>query len=325
MNGVNNTRTQPSPAEDFYLTDSLLTDEERAVRDRVRGFAEHRLRPVAAAGLGVGDLSGSAPARVRRARCPRGYGEGLWLRGAEQRCLWARVARSSSRVDSSFATFVNVQAGLRMTAIATCGWKNSKRAGCRVWRVEAIGAFALTEPEHGSDASRLETRASRDGNDYVLDGRKRWIANATLCDVAVVWARAEDGIAGFLVEPSTPGWTATAIDGKLALRGIAQADIRLESCRVPAANRLSQGGFRAVTEILSRSRHYVSWHALGEAIACYEAALAHAFRRQQFGQPLAAFQLVQAKLVRMLGEITKAQLLVIQLGRLLDRAAGRAG
>jgi glutaryl-CoA dehydrogenase len=171
----------------------------------------------------------------------------------------------------------------------------------------------------------LTTRAVQNGDDYVLDGTKRWIGNATICDVAIVWARAEDGVAGFLVEPPNPGFSAMVIEGKLAQRGIWQADIRLDSCRVPAANRLAQGGFQAVAQILSSTRHNVAWHALGEAIACYEAAHAHALRREQFGKPIASFQLVQAKLVRMLGEITKAQLLAIQLGRLLDQGRATPG
>jgi glutaryl-CoA dehydrogenase len=314
-----------SSTVDFFRADSLLTDEERAVRDRVRAFAEDQLRPAAReawetatfprhlvpelAALGVvggaiGGIGGPGLSSV-------GFGVAL---------------RELSRVDSSFATFVNVQGGLSMSAIASCGTEEQHARWLpRLTRCEAIGAFALTEPAHGSDVSQLETSATRDGDAYVLDGAKRWIANATICDVAVIWARAEDGIAGFLVEPPTAGWSAVEITGKLAQRGIAQAEIRLDNCRVPAANRLSRGGFRAVAEVLSGSRHYVAWHALGEAIACYEVAVSHTLRRQQFGKPLAAFQLVQTRLVRMLGEITKAQLLLMQLGRLLDQGLATPG
>jgi glutaryl-CoA dehydrogenase len=147
----------------------------------------------------------------------------------------------------------------------------------------------------------------------------------SICDVAIVWAQAEDGIAGFLVEPSTPGYVATKIEGKLSQRGVWQADIRLEGCRVPATNRLPVGGFRAVADLLHRTRHNIAWHALGEATACYEIAREYALRREQFGRPIASFQIVQAKLVRMLGEITKTQLLVIQLGRLLERGEATPG
>jgi glutaryl-CoA dehydrogenase len=242
------------------------------------------------------------------------------------RVAFGLAIQELSRVDSSFATFFNVQAGLTMTAIATCGSEEQKERWLpRLARCEAIGAFALTEPDHGSDASHLTTRATRAGADYLLDGTKRWIGNASMADVVVVWARAEDGVAGFLVEPQTPGFAATIIEGKLAQRGVWQTDIELVDCRVPAANRFPQGGFRAVAQVLSASRYIVAWHALGEAIACYEAAHCHALRREQFGKPIAAFQLVQAKLVRMLGEITKAQLLVIQLGRLLEQGKATPG
>jgi glutaryl-CoA dehydrogenase len=323
VNGVNDTRS--SPVGDFFLTDTLLTAEERAVRDRVRRFAEEQLRPVAAEAWETATFPAQLLPALAALDVVGGTTNGYDCPGLSS-VAFGLVLRELSRVDSSFATFVNVQAGLTMTAIATCGTEEQKARWLpRLARCEAIGAFALTEPEHGSDASRLESRAIRDGDGYVLDGAKRWIANATRCDVAVVWARAEDGIAGFLVEPPTPGWSAADITGKLAQRGVAQADIRLDGCRVPASNRLVQGGFGVVAQILSASRHYVAWHALGEAIACYEAALAHAQQREQFGQPLAAFQLVQAKLVRMLGEITKAQLLVIQLGRLIDQCQATPG
>src|SRR5262249_62332235 len=128
---------------------------------------------------------------------------------------------------------------------------------------------------------------------YVLDGAKRWIGMGSICDVAIVWARADDGIAGFLVEPPTPGYSATKIDGKLSQRSIWQADMRLDGCRVPAANRLPVGGFRAVADLLHRTRHNIAWHALGEAIACYEIARDYALCRVQFGRPIAGFQLVQ--------------------------------
>jgi glutaryl-CoA dehydrogenase len=317
--------TRPSPAVDFFQTDSLLTEEERAIRDRVRVFAEGHLRPVAREAweaaafpthllpdLAALDVVGST---VKGYGCP-----------SLSSVAFGLVLRELSRVDSSFATFVNVQAGLSMTTIARCGSEAQKARWLpRLARCEAIGAFALTEPEHGSDASRLTTRAIRDGNDYVLEGTKRWIGNASICDVAIVWARAEGEVTGFLVEQPNRGFAATVIEGKLAQRGVWQAEIRLDGCRVPAANRLAQGGFRAVAQVLAISRHYVAWHALGEAIACYEAAHAHALRREQFGKPIAAFQLVQAKLVRMLGEITKAQLLAIQLGRLLDQELATPG
>ncbi|MBW3634819.1 MAG: acyl-CoA dehydrogenase family protein [Chloroflexi bacterium] len=323
MNGVKTARS--SPEVDFFLTDLLLTDEERAIRDCVRLFAEGRLRPVARqawedAEFPVGLLPALA-ALDAVGRMVKGHGcPGM------SNVAFGLVLQELSRVDSSFSTFFNVQAGLSVTTIATCGSEEQKTHWLpRLARCEAIAAFALTEPDHGSDASHLATRAVRNGDDYVLNGTKRWIGNATICDVAIIWARAEDGIAGFLVEVPNSGFSETVIEGKLAQRGIWQADIQLEGCRVPAANRLHQGGFRAVAQVLTISRHYVAWHAIGEAMACYEAALTHALRGEQFDKPIAAFQLIQAKLVRMLGEIAKAQLLVLQLGRLLDQGRATPG
>jgi glutaryl-CoA dehydrogenase len=231
-----------------------------------------------------------------------------------------------ARVDSSFATFFGVHSGLAMGAIARCGSEEHKRRWLpRMAWCEVVGAFALTEPDHGSDAAHLMTRAIKDGDEYILDGVKRWIGNGTICDLAIVWARADDGIAGFLVECPNPGFLATAIDGKLSKRGAIQTDIYLVGCRVPVENRMPIGGFRTVADILSKTRHNVAWAALGEAIACYEIALTYTKQREQFGRPIAAVQLVQAKLVEMLDEITKAQLLSIQLGRLKDRGLATPG
>jgi glutaryl-CoA dehydrogenase len=295
------------------------------VSDRVRFFAEEYLRPVARAAWEgevfprqlLPELArlGIAGGTVAGHGCPEMSPVAFGL-----------AMQELARVDSSFATFFTVSGGLAPVTIASCGSEEQKARWLpRLARAEAIGAFALTEPERGSDATHLTTRATRDGDSYVLDGAKRWIGNATFCDVAIVWARAEDGIAGFLVEPPAPGFIATAIAGKLAQRGTPQADIRLEGCRVPAASRMPRGGFGAVAEMLGVARHSAAWHALGEAIACYEIARDYALVREQFGKPIAAFQLVQAKLVRMLGEITKAQLLAIQLGRALERGEATAG
>jgi glutaryl-CoA dehydrogenase len=312
-------------AVDFYLAESLLTDEERAVRDRARAFAEQQVRPVAREAWERGEFPRQLVPELAKVQIAAGLVEGYGC-PTMSHVAFGLTMQELARVDSSFATFFVVHGGLAPNAIAACGSEEQKArwlprlAGC-----EAIGAFALTEPEHGSDASHLETSARRDGDDYVLDGAKRWIGNATICDVAVVWARAEEGIAGFLVEPAMPGFAATAIPGKLSQRSVPQADIRLDGCRVPAANRMPIGGFRSVAGILTESRANVAWHALGEAIACYEIARDYALRREQFGKQIAAFQITQEKLVRMLGEIIKTQLLLIQLGRLLDRGEATPG
>lgn len=314
-----------APSPDFYLADGLLSDDERAVRDRVRAFAESRVRP------GAADAWEAARFRTELVQ-PLGeiaiVGGTVGAYGCPSlsSVAYGLATQELARVDSAIGTFFGVHSGLVMTTIAHCGSEEQKRCWLpRMARCEAIGAFALTEPDHGSDASHMATTARREGDEYVLDGAKRWIGNGTVCDVAVVWARAEDGIAGFLVEPPNPGYRATVIEGKLSKRASWQAQIVLDACRVPRAARMPVGGFRTVAEILSRTRHNIAWAALGEAIACYEIALGYAKEREQFGKPIAAFQLVQEKLVRMLGEITQAQLLVIQLGRLKDAGLATHG
>jgi glutaryl-CoA dehydrogenase len=317
--------TAETPPLDFYKTDSLLTDDERLVRDRVRAFAEEHLRPVAVVAWESAQFQGQLVPMLADLGIVGGSVAGYGCPRLSS-VAYGLATQELARVDSSFATFFGVHSGLAMGAIAACGSEQQKERWLpRMARCEVIGAFALTEPDHGSDAAHLTTTAVRDGDEYVLDGAKRWIGNGSICDVAIVWARAGDGIAGFLVECPNSGFRATVIEGKLSKRGVWQADIRLEGCRVPAANRMPIGGFRAVADILSKTRHNVAWAALGEAIACYEVALAYARRREQFGKPIATFQTVQAKLVRMLGEVTKAQLLAIQLGRLKDRGLATPG
>ncbi len=311
--------------QDLVQLDALLSAEERAVRDRVRAFAERYLRPLAADAwereafpahllpeLGrLGIVGGS----TGHPSCPRLTSTAYGL-----------AAQEIARGDSSFSTFFGVHSGLAMGTIAACGSEvQQQRWLPRMARCEIIGAFALTEPGHGSDAAHLQTRAVWSGAHYVLDGCKRWIGNGDFADLVIVWARADDGIAGFVVEPPTPGFTATRIAGKLSKRGVWQAEIRLDGCRVPAENRLPRGGFRAVAEILSQTRHNVAWTAVGEAIACYEAALSHVQRRQQFGKPIGAFQLVQDRLVEMLTDIAHAHLLCLQLSRLKDAGLITAG
>ena len=188
-------------------------------------------------------------------------------------------------------------------------------------RCEKLGAFALTEPRHGSDSVALETEARRDGEHYVINGAKRWIGNGTLADVVVVWARdAEDmQVKGFLVEGGTPGYDARAIEGKGALRALWQADIDLTDVRVPLENRLPGAhSFKDAARVLKATRASCAWSALGHAVAGYDAALSYAEQRVQFGKPLARFQIVQEKLVRMLCEITAMQLYCLRIGHLDD-------
>jgi glutaryl-CoA dehydrogenase len=230
-----------------------------------------------------------------------------------------------NRGDGSLGTFLGVQAGLAMKSIAMLGSEEQKQRWLPpMARLEAIGAFALTEPDHGSDSIALETSARRDGDSYVLDGRKKWIGNGTIADVVVVWARdTEDGqVKGFLVEEGTPGYDARRIEGKGSLRAVWQAEIELSGVRVPAENRLpGANSFKNTGEVLVTTRAVCAWAALGHATAGYDAALTYAKRRTQFGKPLVSFQLIQDRLVGMLAKVTAMQL---YCRRLADLAlAGR--
>jgi glutaryl-CoA dehydrogenase len=229
------------------------------------------------------------------------------------------------RGDGSLGTFLGVQSGLAMKAIAMLGSEEQKQRWLPpMARLEQIGAFALTEPDHGSDSVALETSARRAGDGYVIDGTKRWIGNATIASVVVVWARSaeDDEVKGFLVETDTPGYDATVIEGKGAARSIWQADIRLDGVRVPAESLLPDArSFKDAARVLTATRGTIAWAALGHAVAAYDAALAYTKQRTQFGRPLCSFQIVQDRLVKMLAEVTAMQLYCMQLARLAE--AGR--
>jgi glutaryl-CoA dehydrogenase len=238
------------------------------------------------------------------------------------------------RGDGSLGTFLGVQSGLAMKTIDLLGSEAQKERWLPAMaRLDAIGAFALTEPTHGSDSVALETGAHRAGDEWVLDGAKRWIGNGSIADVVVVWARSdEDGqVKGFLVEKDTPGFQATTMEGKGAARAIWQADIRLDGVRVPEESRLPGAeSFKDAGRVLITTRTTCAWGALGHAVAAYDAALTYSKQRHQFGKPLCSFQIVQDRLVKMLAEVTGMQLYCMQLarleeaGRLTDTIAGLA-
>jgi glutaryl-CoA dehydrogenase len=313
---------------DLYRLDEVLTDEERAVRDRVRAWCDKEVIPVAndywqraqfpfelvpgyaALGVAGGQLQGYG--------CPglSAVAEGL-------------VAAEFARGDGSISTFNIVHSGLAMAAIGLLGAEEQKERWLPAMaRCEKLGAFALTEPEHGSDVVRLETRARRSGDSWILDGAKRWIGNGSIADVVVVWARDDDDkVGGFVVEhgpDGTPGYEATVITGKSGNRAVWQAEIELHGVRVPADNRLALSrSFGDTAKVLTKSRQNVAWEGLGHATAAYEAAVAYVMQRRQFGKPLASFQLVQNKLAGMLSDIIGMQFICLRLAQLQDE--GKAG
>lgn len=309
-----------TPGLDFYHLDETLTPEERDVRDRVRLFAERDLLPIAQDYWDRAEMPLDLLPGLARLGILGGSIEGYGCPGIST-AAYGLALQELCRVDSSFATFVGVQSSLAMNAIYYCGTEEQRQRWLPpMARLETLGAFALTEPEAGSDAAHLRTTAVRDGNAYILNGQKRWIGNATLCDFCIVWARTEDGkVNGFVVLRDTRGYSAEVITGKMAKRSIWQGTIDLADCRIPAENRLAgMSGFGGTATTLMHARLGVCWEALGSAIACYEIALAYAKEREQFGRPLAGFQLVQQKLVQMLNAISLAQLATLHVSRLRD-------
>jgi glutaryl-CoA dehydrogenase len=310
-----------SLATDYFFLREQLTDEQLDVLRRVRLFVDDEVLPV------IGDY-------WERAEMPwpliRRLGE-LGVVGEDIRgygcpgldpIACGLVHMELNRGDGSLGTFLGVQSGLAMKSIAMLGSEEQKQRWLpSMARLEQLGAFALTEPDHGSDSVARETNARRVGDSYVLNGAKRWIGSGSIADVVVVWARNEDGkVNGFLVEKGTPGYEAEVIEGKGSLRAIWQARISLEDVEVPAENRLpGANSFKDTGRVLAGTRSTCAWAALGHAVAAYDTALTYAKRREQFGRPLCSFQIVQDRLVRMLAEVTSMQLYCLQIGRLAER------
>jgi len=304
---------------DYYLLDELLTDAEREVRDRVRLFCEKEVAPVINDYWERAEFPFELIPKLAELGIAGGTIEGYGAPGLSPVAV-GLVAQELSRVDGSLCTFFGVHSGLAMGSIAMLGDDQQKQRWLPAMaRMELIGAFALTEPNHGSDAVALETRARRDGDHWVLDGAKRWIGNGSFADLVIVWARDDEGnVGGFVVEKGTPGFEASVITGKASKRAVWQADITLDGVRVPLANRLAESrSFTDTARVLTATRFGVAWEAVGHAMAAYEAALAYAREREQFGTPIGAFQLVQHKLAKMLGEITAMQLLTFRLSQLV--------
>jgi glutaryl-CoA dehydrogenase len=308
---------------DFYRIDDLLTDEERELRDRVRTFCDKEVTPIINDYWERAEFPFELVPKLAALNLAGGSIQGYGAPGLSTVAA-GLVGMELARGDGSVCTFFGVHSGLAMSSIALLGSEEQKRRWLPAMaRMEKIGAFGLTEPRHGSDAVALETRARRDGDAYVLDGAKRWIGNASFADLVIIWARDDAGkVGGFVVEKGAPGYAASVMTGKTAKRAVWQAEITLDGVRVPAANRLAHAnGFGDTARVLTATRYGVAWEAVGHALAAYEAALAYAGDRAQFGAPLASFQLVQSRLAHMLAEVTTMQLLCLRLSQLA--AAGQ--
>ncbi len=304
---------------DLYHINDLLTEDERAIRDRVRAFCDREVIPVAGQYWERAEMPTDLVAKLADLHIAGGTIQGYGCPGLSATAV-GLVAAELTRGDGSLNTIFGVHSGLAMATIDLFGSEAQKERWLPpMARMEKLGAFAMTEPAHGSDVVLFETQARREGDHWILNGSKKWIGNASIADVVIVWARLQDGQVGaFLVEKCTPGFQTQVITGKVSQRAVLQAQITLEDVHLPLENRLAHARtFHDFTRILNSSRAWVSWIALGHAMACYEYALAYAQKRVQFRKPLVHFQLVQQKLARMVAEITSMQLLCLRLSQLV--------
>ncbi len=308
---------------DLYRLDELLSPEERAARDLAAQFIDREYLPI----VGKHFRNGTFPTEVIPRLAEMGV-LGANLQGygcaGTNNVTYGLILQELERGDSGLRSFASVQSSLSMYPIHAFGSEAQKeRYLPGMARGKLIGCFGLTEADFGSNPGGMRTRARKDGDSYVLNGSKMWITNGTIADVAVVWAKVDDGeeesIRGFLVEKGTPGFSASEIHGKFSLRASYTSELSLQDVRVPAANMLPNvRGLKGPLSCLNNARAGIAFAVNGAAIACFEGAREYALSRIQFGKPIAAFQLTQEKLADMLQEITKAQLLGLRLMRLKD-------
>ena len=309
---------------DYYGIEELLTDEERMIRTSVRSFVEREALPLLEGCHAREEFPRQLIPRMAELGIFGAHLKGYGCAGLSS-VAYGLIMQELEAGDSGLRSMGSVQGSLAMYAIWRWGSEEQKRR----WLPEmaagrAIGCFGLTEPDHGSDPGGMETRARRDGKGWILSGVKRWITNGSISDVAVVWAKDGETIRGFLVEKGTPGFSAPDIKGKFSLRASITSELVLEDVRVPADAILPEAeGLGGPFSCLNQARYGIVWGALGAARSCYLTALSYTQDRKQFDRPLAGFQLVQQKLVYMVTEITKGQLLAWRLGRLKDAGAAR--
>lgn len=305
---------------DYFDVEGELGGEARLIRDTARQFVEREFLPRVREHYRAGTFPLDLAPRMGELGMFGANLSGYGLPGIDS-ISYGLLMQELERGDSGLRSFASVQGALVMYPILTFGTEAQKAR----WLPElasgrAIGCFGLTEPDHGSDPAGMTTRAVRDGEGYVLDGVKMWITNGSVADVAVIWAKLDGVVRGFLVERGTPGFTAAEIAGKLSLRASVTAELVLDGARIPAENLLpGTGGLKSALMCLNQARYGIAWGAVGAAMACFAEILAYSAERRMFGRPLAARQLTQAKLADMVTGITAGQLLALQLGRLKER------
>jgi glutaryl-CoA dehydrogenase len=310
---------------DYYGIDELLTEEQRMMRDAVRDWVEAKFLPI----VSQHHRDGTFPTELAKDLGEMGV-FGATLKGygcaGLDNVAYGLIMQELERGDSGLRSFASVQSGLVMYPIHSYGSDAQKERWLpRLQSGDALGCFGLTEPDHGSDPGSMKTRAVKKGQEYVLNGTKLWITNGSVADVAVVWAKGEDGeIGGYLVEKGTPGYGTLDIHGKFSMRASITSELAFADCKIPLENKLpGVKGLKGPLSCLSQARYGIAWGAIGAAMGCYDWSLQYAQQRVQFNKPIGSFQLVQQKLVWMITEITKAQLLCLRLGQLKDMGKAR--
>ena len=306
---------------DYYHVDELLSEDELMVRKTVRDYVDQKVVPI----IEKHYEEGTFPLHLVPQMAELGlFGSTLPARygcAEMNNVAYGIVMQELERGDSGIRSFASVQSALVMYPIFTFGSQRQKDYWLpKLAAGRAIGCFGLTEPDYGSNPGGLISRAERRDGGYVLNGAKMWITNGSIADVAVVWAKLDGEIKGFLVEKGTKGFSAPEMKGKHSLRASVTSELVFQDCLIPDENILPEsGGLKSPLKCLSQARYGIAWGAVGSSMACYDAALQYAKSRIQFDKPIASFQLTQEKLVHMITEITKAQLLCLQLGRLKDQ------
>ncbi len=304
---------------DFYGMDSLLSDDEKKIRDTVRRFVNQECMPIIAEHFDKGTFPMQTIPRMASMKLFGSHVDGYGCR-KRSHMEYGLICRELGRCDSGLRAMFSVQNSLVMFPIFKFGSAEQREKWLpQMARGDVIGCFGLSEPDFGSNPAGMITSARRKGGHYVLNGKKMWITNGTIADMAVIWAKMDGVVRGFIVETDRPGFRATPIQRKFSYRTSPTAFIGLKDCEIPQANMLPEAsGLKSVFQCLNHARYGVACGALGSSMACYQAARDFAVKRQVFDRPVASYQLIQDQLTRMLIEITKAQLINFHLGRLLD-------